>query len=47
MFAGLKRYYEEKSGKIASQEDLAESFRRAGFRAEGVIASFVDGTAVI
>lgn len=46
-FAGLKRYYEEKSGKIASQEDLAGSFRRAGLRAEGVIASFVDGTAVI
>ncbi len=44
-FAGLKRYYKEYSGKVAVPEELADCFRSAG--AAGVIASFVDGSAVL
>ena len=46
-FAGLRRYYKDYAGKIASPSSLAESFARAGAKAGGIIASFTDGTAVI
>ena len=44
-FAGLRRYYAENAGKIASPQDLAAAFESPG--AEGVIRSFVDGTAAV
>ena len=39
----LRRYFRENSGKLAQTDDLIGSF--AG--AEGVIRSFIDGTAVL
>ena len=44
-FAGLRRYYAENAGKIASPQDLAAAFASPG--AEGVIRSFVDGSAAV
>lgn len=44
-FAGLRRYYAENAGKIASPQDLAVAFASPG--AEGVIRSFVDGSAAV
>ena len=44
-FAGLRRYYAANAGGIARAEDLIAAFGSAG--AEGVIRSFVEGTAII
>lgn len=44
-FAGLRRYYAENAGKIASREELKSAFGNAG--ASGVVDSFVDGTAIV
>ena len=44
-FASLKRYYAQNSGKIATPASLSAAFKNAG--ASGVIASFMDGTAIV
>ena len=44
-FAGLRRYYGQWCGKIASPSDLASAFRSAG--AAEIIRSFTDGSAVL
>ncbi len=44
-FAGLKRYFENYSGKIAAPEDLFSSFRGSG--TEALFRSFTDGKCVI
>ena len=44
-FSSLRRYYAQNKGKIATPASLAAAFKNAG--ASGVIASFVDGTAIV
>ena len=43
--SGLRRYYARFCGRLASPADLAASFNSAA--AEGIIASFADGSAVV
>ena len=44
-FSSLKRYYKQNEGKIATPATLAAAFKNAG--ASGVIASFMDGSAIV
>ena len=44
-FSSLRRYYAQNKGKIATPSSLAAAFKNAG--ASGVIASFVDGSAIV
>ncbi len=46
-FAGLKRYYADCFGTLASPERLSASFTGAGKGAEGLISSFVEGKCVV
>ena len=46
-FAGLKKYYKENKGKIATPESLIGAFERTGVDANGFFDSFLSGKAIL